>query len=97
MLSESAVRAAQLGKCYRMYKNPRDPLLQSMFRGCRQLYREFWVLRDISFDVNKGETIGIIGCNGSGKSTLLQLIAKTLAPTTGSVQVNVQTGWLCFN
>ncbi|MBV5317450.1 MAG: ABC transporter ATP-binding protein [Desulfobulbaceae bacterium] len=51
-------------------------------------YKEFWALKDVSFEVKKGETVGIIGCNGSGKSTLLQMICGTLNPTSGNIQTN---------
>ena len=57
-----------------------------LMRGHKQYYKEFWALKDVSFEVKKGETVGIIGCNGSGKSTLLQLICGTLTPTAGNIQ-----------
>jgi lipopolysaccharide transport system ATP-binding protein len=74
-----------LGKCYRMYKRPQDRLKQALAFGRRRYFDEFWALRDVSFQLPRGETIGIIGRNGSGKSTLLQLICGTLQPTLGSV------------
>lgn len=82
----AVVQLENLGKCYRIYKNPKDRLKQALWRGRRQYYRDFWALRDISLKVSKGETLGIIGCNGSGKSTLLQMICGTLTPTEGSIK-----------
>ena len=91
---EFAIRVERLSKRYEIYDAPRDRLKQSIFtRGRRLLglspklyFREFWALRDISFDVRKGETIGIIGRNGAGKSTLLQVICGTVNPTSGTVE-----------
>lgn len=83
-----AIEVAGLGKCYPIYSNPRDRLLQMFTRGRKRLFREFWALSDVSFNVRKGETVGIIGSNGSGKSTLLQMICGTLNPSTGTVNVN---------
>lgn len=80
-----AIRVENLGKCYQIYDKPHQRLLQMIHRGHRQYYREFWALRDVSFTVGKGETIGIIGRNGSGKSTLLQMVCGTLAPTSGTI------------
>lgn len=88
MSSNSAIVVENISKCYQIYENPKDRLKQMISGGRRQYYREFWALRDISFRIEKGESIGIIGRNGSGKSTLLQIIAGTLSPTAGNVQVN---------
>ena len=72
MSSETAISVTHLSKCYQIYDKPRDRLMQMLARGRKQYFREFWALRDVSFTVGKGETIGIIGRNGSGKSTLLR-------------------------
>jgi lipopolysaccharide transport system ATP-binding protein len=85
MSSDVAISVKGLSKCYQIYRKPRDRLLQMLVRGRKMLYREFWALRDIDFEVRRGETVGIIGRNGSGKSTLLQLICGTLSPTEGQV------------
>lgn len=76
-----------LGKSYHVYAQPQHRLWQTILRGRKQFFREFWALRDVSFAVRRGESVGIIGRNGSGKSTLLQLVAGTLSPTTGTVAV----------
>jgi len=83
-----AISVRNVGKMYRIYDRPEDRLKQMLWRGRRMYGREFWALRDVSFDVKRGETVGIIGRNGSGKSTLLQMIAGTLAPTEGEVHIN---------
>jgi lipopolysaccharide transport system ATP-binding protein len=88
MSSEIAIRINDLSKCYQIYDKPRHRLLQLLVGGRKQLFREFWALRNISFDVKRGETVAIIGRNGSGKSTLLQLLCGTLNPTSGSVETN---------
>ncbi|MCX5855310.1 MAG: ABC transporter ATP-binding protein [Deltaproteobacteria bacterium] len=88
MSLDFAVRTHNLGKCYQIYDQPLDRLKQSLWRARRRFYREFWALRDCSFEIKKGETVGIIGSNGSGKSTLLQIICGTLNPTEGELAVS---------
>jgi lipopolysaccharide transport system ATP-binding protein len=91
-----AISVTGLGKCYQIYKKPHDrlkqfflPRLKKRTGGeAKNYYDEFWALKDVSFQVRKGETLGIIGRNGSGKSTLLQVLCGTLTPTLGEVNVN---------
>jgi lipopolysaccharide transport system ATP-binding protein len=93
---DSSIIVEGLGKRYEIYAQPSDRLKQMVLprldrlvgRNPRVCFKEFWALRDVSFGVQRGETVGIIGRNGSGKSTLLQLICGTLHPTLGSVSVH---------
>ena len=82
-----AVRVDSVSKQYRIYDRPADRLKETITRGHWKAHREFWALKDISFEVEAGTTTGIIGPNGSGKSTLLQIITGTLEPTHGSVLI----------
>jgi lipopolysaccharide transport system ATP-binding protein len=88
MSAEAAIVVQNLSKCYQIYEKPQDRLLQMLFRGKKQYFREFWALKDVSFEIKPGETFGVIGRNGSGKSTLLQILAGTLAPTHGDIEVH---------
>lgn len=85
MPSDIAISAKNLTKTYRIFGHPGDRLKQALMFGRVRLHREFTALRDVSFEVRKGETVGIVGRNGSGKSTLLQLICGILAPTSGTI------------
>ena len=96
MSNDIAISVKNLSKCYQIYSTPGSRLKQFIVPRLKQLlgrtsvnyYREFWALKDISFEVKRGETVGIIGSNGSGKSTLLQMICGTLTPTTGTVRTH---------
>ena len=87
MSEELAISLRGVSKCFKRYDRPVDRLKELLIPG-KSRAQEFWALRDIDLDVPKGQTLGIVGRNGSGKSTLLQIIAGTLTPTTGTVQVN---------
>ena len=87
MSSDFAITVENLSKCYHIYDRPLDRLLQMLARGRRIFFREFWAVRDVSFAVERGKTVAIIGRNGAGKSTLLQMICGTLTPTDGRIDV----------
>ncbi|WP_199624323.1 ABC transporter ATP-binding protein [Paenibacillus alkalitolerans] len=88
MSSDIAISVQNISKSYRMYPSPQDRLKQFFVGSKKQFFKEFWALNNVSFDVRKGESVGIIGKNGSGKSTILQIITGTLKPTSGEVKLN---------
>ena len=83
----AVIEVANLSKRFRLHTHPSGRLLDVLTRGRLGGGDDFWALKDVSFSVRRGSTVGIIGANGSGKSTLLQVIAKTLQPTNGTVAV----------
>lgn len=100
--SEVVISVKNLGKRFEIYDQPSDRLKQFLFpriqkllgQPPKQYFGEFWALNNISFDLKKGETIGIVGRNGSGKSTLLQMICGTLTPSIGGVTTKGRIGAL---
>lgn len=92
-MSEIAISLKNVSKCFKRYAHPVDRLKEVLFPG-HTYAQDFWALQNINLEILKGQTVGIIGRNGSGKSTLLQIIAGTLTPTSGSVEVNGRIGAL---
>lgn len=88
MSEEIAISVRDVSKKYRLFSSPKERLKEALHPFRKQYHKEFWALKDVSFDIPKGQTLGILGRNGSGKSTLLQIIASVLQPTSGSVEVN---------
>jgi len=88
MTAVPAISARGVCKSYQLYERPSDRLRQMLWGRRRSYYREFWALRETSFEVARGEVLGLIGRNGAGKSTLLQLLCGTLEPSAGSIAVN---------
>lgn len=84
----NAVEFQGVSKSYAIYEKPGDRLTELLSLNRLKRHKDFWALRDISFEVRRGETFCIVGENGSGKSTLLQMVAGILQPTTGTAAVN---------
>ncbi len=91
------IQLESISKCYRIFQNPQDRFKQALLdrfhntlgrKMVSPLYREHWALSDVSFELQPGEAVGILGRNGAGKSTLLQIIAGTLEPTSGNVKTS---------
>lgn len=87
-MSEVAIAVDHVSKMYKLYDKPMDRLKESLGLSRQKKYKEHFALDDVSFRVNQGETVGIIGTNGSGKSTILKIITGVLNPTAGEVCVN---------
>ncbi|MFC4764052.1 ABC transporter ATP-binding protein [Dyella koreensis] len=87
MSCDVAIKIQDLSKHYQIYEQPSDRLRQIFSRGRKKFHKDFCAVQDVSFEVARGEVVGIVGKNGSGKSTLLQMICGTLNPTTGTVEV----------
>src|SRR3954447_14361378 len=83
-IESELVLVQNVSKLYRLYRRPSDRL-RELLPGTGELHSEFWALRDISFQVERGEMLGLVGPNGCGKSTLLQIVSGILPPTTGRV------------
>jgi ABC-type polysaccharide/polyol phosphate transport system ATPase subunit len=87
MSSDIAIKVDHLTKIYKLYESPADRLKEALNPLRRKYHRDFHALSDVSFEIRKGETVGIIGQNGAGKSTLLKMITGVLTPTSGQVRV----------
>ncbi len=88
MSSEPIIQCAGIGKAFQLYAHQNDQLKQVLFGYWKKFYKEKWVLNDVSFSVNRGERVGIVGRNGAGKTTLLQIICGITTATKGEFEVN---------
>lgn len=87
-MRETAIQVDHVSKVYRLYDKPRDRIKEAFSLSRKVYYREHYALHDLSFSVNRGETVGIIGTNGAGKSTILKIITGVLNPSAGNVAVD---------
>lgn len=87
-MSEIAIKVENLSKVYRLYDKPTDRIKESLSLTKKKYSREHYALNNLSIEIKKGETIGILGTNGSGKSTLLKIITGVLTPSDGNIEVN---------
>ena len=88
MESKKVIQVKDLTKMYKLYDKPSDRLKEALGLTRKKLYKEHYALHDVTFDINEGECVGIIGTNGSGKSTILKIITGVLTPTEGEVKVD---------
>ncbi len=93
----NAVEFQSVSKSYAIYESPSDRLKELLTFNRLKRHRDFWALRDVSFEVRRGETFCIVGENGSGKSTLLQMVAGILQPSTGEAVTSTAASRRCWN
>jgi len=84
-MNNIAISVKNVSKKFRLFNSPRERLLEALHPFSKKYHKEFWALRDVNFEVKKGQTLGIIGRNGAGKSTLLQILCSILRPTEGTI------------
>lgn len=92
-MSDFAIRFKEVSKRFRLATDQPQSILETVIslvtrRNRRKSSRELWALKEVNFDINRGETIGFVGTNGSGKSTMLKLAAKIISPSEGEIEVN---------
>lgn len=87
-MSENAISVKNISKVYKLYRGRADRIKDALHLSRKKTYQEYYALNNVSFDVKKGETVGLIGTNGAGKSTLLKLITGVLTPSDGMIEVN---------
>ena len=87
-MSESVIRVTNLSKAYKLYRDPKDRLREALSLSKKRYHTDFFALRDVSFNLKRGEVIGVLGKNGSGKSTLLKILTGVLSPSSGEVVVD---------
>jgi len=88
MDSNTAINVQHVSKKFRLFSSPKERLIEALHPFRKRYHHEFWALRDVSFEVRRGEVVGILGRNGSGKSTLLQMVCAVMQATYGEVSVN---------
>lgn len=88
MKKNIAIKLQNISKVYKLYNKPIDRLKESIHPFKKKYHKDFYALRNINLEINKGEVLGIVGVNGAGKSTLLKIIAGVMTPTTGRVQIH---------
>src|SRR3970040_126083 len=88
MRNDIAIKIENISKVYRLFASRSDRIREALHPFRRTYHRQFWALRDISLEIPKGHTVGVLGMNGSGKLTLLQIISSVLQPSAGTIHVN---------